>query len=110
MTEQRTDLGLTAPTPAGGGCGDDCRCGHGAAASTPAAATAPNGVLEVEGMTCEHCVRAVTEELSSLDGVEVVWIDLRVGEASLVRITRTADVSDDAIGAAIDEAGYTLVR
>jgi len=106
MTEQRIDLGLTS-APAGG-CGDGCGCKS--AASTPAVASdeAPSVVLRVEGMTCEHCVRAVSEELNALDGVEVVDVDLRAGDASLVRITGSAD--EAALTAAIDEAGYTLVR
>lgn len=109
MTEQRIDLGLTASAPAGGGCGDGCGCGQ-RAASSPAATPAANDVLTVEGMTCDHCVRAVTEELSALEGVDVVWVDLRAGEASLVRIARTGAVSDDDIAAAIEEAGYRLTR
>ncbi|GEB45308.1 hypothetical protein MTE01_12530 [Microbacterium testaceum] len=110
MTEQRIDLGLTSTSTAGGGCGDGCGCGHGAAASAPAvrADAATTDVIRVEGMTCAHCVRAVTEELNALDGVEVVDVELRVGDASLVRIAGTAD--DDALTAAIDEAGYTRVR
>lgn len=109
MTEQRIDLGLTSSPAAGGGCGDGCRCGHGAAASTPVVPSDAESttVLRVEGMTCEHCVRAVTEELDALEGVTVVGVDLRVGEASLVRITGAAD--DDALSAAVDEAGYTRV-
>ncbi len=107
MTEQRIDLGLTAPVPSGG-CGDGCGCRHGSASTEPAATSTPNDVLRVEGMTCDHCVRAVTEELSAVQGVDVVWVDLRVGEPSLVRIARSAEVGDDVIAAAIDEAGYTL--
>ncbi len=109
MTEQRIDLGLTATAPTSEGCGEGCGCGH-RAASSPAATPAANDVLSVEGMTCDHCVRAVTEELSAIDGVDVVEVDLRVGDASLVRIARTEAVSDDDIAAAIDEAGYTLAR
>ncbi|WP_150958413.1 heavy-metal-associated domain-containing protein [Microbacterium testaceum] len=111
MTEQRIDLGLTSTSATGGGCGAGCGCGHGAAASTASAErgdSTATDVLRVEGMTCEHCVRAVTDELNALDGVRVVDIDLRVGDASLVRIEGTAD--DAALIAAIDEAGYTLVR
>lgn len=111
MTEQRIDLGLTSPRSSGGGCGDGCGCGHGAAASpaSPSRAEAST-VLRVEGMTCDHCVRAVTEELNALDGVEVVDIDLRADAASLVRITSTGAADEAALTAAIDEAGYTLIR
>lgn len=114
MTEQRIDLGLTtATTPAGGGCGDGCGCGHRAAAPGAAASIRSTAVpreLRVEGMTCDHCVRAVTEELNALEGVEVVDVDLRVGGASVVRIASTGAVDAAALGAAIDEAGYTLTR
>jgi len=113
MTEQRIDLGLTASTPSAKGCGDGCGCGSAAsgAPSVPADTTvSATTTLSVEGMTCAHCVRAVTEELNALDGVTVVDVDLRVGDASLVRVTASHPVDDDEIAAAIDEAGYTLVR
>ncbi len=109
MSEQRIELGLTATTPAGGGCGDGCGCAHGTAASAPASVAATDE-LRVEGMTCEHCVRAVTEELSSLEGVDVVDVALQAGGTSVVRIARAAGVSDDDLAAAIDEAGYSLAR
>jgi copper chaperone CopZ len=109
MTEQRIDLGLTATTPASGGCGDGCGCGAGGVASTPMTQTATSE-LRIEGMTCGHCVRAVTEELTALDGVEVVDVDLHDGGVSVVRIASTGAASDDDLAAAIDEAGYTLAR
>ncbi|WP_298873709.1 heavy-metal-associated domain-containing protein [uncultured Microbacterium sp.] len=109
MSEQRIELGLTATTPARGGCGDGCGCAHGTAASAPASVAATDE-LRVEGMTCEHCVRAVTEELSSLEGVDVVDVALQAGGTSVVRIARAAGVSDDDVAAAIDEAGYSLAR
>jgi copper chaperone CopZ len=109
MTEQRIDLGLTATTPASGGCGDGCGCGAGGVASTPTTQTATSE-LRVEGMTCGHCVRAVTEELTALAGVEVVDVDLHDGGVSVVRIASTGAASDDDLAAAIDEAGYTLAR
>ncbi len=110
MTEQRIDLGLTATPSPSGGCGDGCGCGAGSAASSTPTPQTATSELRVEGMTCAHCVRAVTEELTALDGVDVVDIDLHEGGVSLVRIARAADVSDDALSAAIDEAGYTLSR
>lgn len=109
MTAQRIDLGLTATTPSSGGCGDGCGCGAGGAASTPTQQAATSE-LRVEGMTCGHCVRAVTEELTALDGVEVVDVDLRDGGVSVVRISSSGAASDDDLAAAIDEAGYTLAR
>jgi copper chaperone len=60
----------------------------------------------VQGMTCGHCVNAVTEEISSIPGVSDVAVDLATG---LVTVTADADPSADAVAAAVDEAGYTLV-
>ncbi|MGY0007700.1 heavy-metal-associated domain-containing protein [Micromonospora sp. I033] len=59
----------------------------------------------VTGMTCEHCVRAVTEELSALPGVEEVRIDLAAGTAT---VTSAAALPLDSVRAAVDEAGYEL--
>ena len=64
--------------------------------------------VDVQGMTCGHCVKAVTEELTAIDGVTDVVVDLVNGGTSHVTITATEPVSDEAIAAAIDEAGYTL--
>lgn len=63
-------------------------------------------VWTVTGMTCGHCVKAVTEEVSALPGVTGVDVDLESG-----RVTVTADADPDAaaVAAAVDEAGYTLV-
>lgn len=112
MTEQRIDLGLTAPSRSGGCADGSCGCGSAASgtSSPPADAASETTTLSVEGMTCAHCVRAVTEELNALEGVTVIDVDLRVGDASLVRVTASRPVDDSEISAAIDEAGYTLVR
>ncbi len=58
----------------------------------------------VEGMSCEHCVRAVTGEVSRVPGVTGVEVDLAAGT-----VTVTGDPIDDAaVAAAVDEAGYTV--
>jgi copper ion binding protein len=62
----------------------------------------------VTGMTCSHCVAAVTQEISRLDGVSAVDVDLNAGGDSRVTVTSTAPVPVDAIREAVDEAGYTL--
>jgi len=62
----------------------------------------------VSGMTCAHCVAAVTEEVSALSGVSAVDVDLKVGGASQVTVTSSGPLSLDAIREAVDEAGYTL--
>jgi copper chaperone CopZ len=59
----------------------------------------------VTGMTCEHCVTAVTGELTALPGVEAVRIDLGTGA---VTVTSTAPLGADDVRAAVDEAGYEL--
>lgn len=58
----------------------------------------------VEGMTCEHCKASVTEEVSEVAGVQDVQVDLASG-----RLTVLGDVEDDAVRAAVDEAGYRVV-
>lgn len=63
----------------------------------------------VSGMTCEHCVRAVTEELTALPGVQRVSVALVPGGASAVTVTASAPLADDDVRAAVDEAGYDLV-
>jgi copper chaperone CopZ len=62
----------------------------------------------VVGMTCGHCVHAVTEEVTGLDGVTDVAVDLVAGGTSQVTVTSAAPLSHDDVAAAVDEAGYTL--
>ena len=59
----------------------------------------------VPGMTCHHCKLSVTEEVTELAGVESVEVDL---DSKLVTV-HGHDLDDDAIRAAIDEAGYEAV-
>jgi copper chaperone CopZ len=61
-------------------------------------------LLAVDGMTCDHCVRAVTAEVSAVPGVAGVDVDLAAGA---VRVTGDG-VSEDAVRDAIDEAGYAV--
>lgn len=58
----------------------------------------------VQGMTCEHCKLSVTEEVVEVDGVERVDVDLATGR---ITVTGTG-FTDDAIKAAVDEAGYEV--
>ena len=64
--------------------------------------------VAVQGMTCGHCVKAVTDEVSAIPGVTDVAVDLVNGGTSTVTITAAEPVSDEAIAAAVDEAGYTV--
>jgi len=53
--------------------------------------------VDVQGMTCGHCVKAVTEEVSAIPGVTDVAVDLVAGGTSKVTITATEPIADDAI-------------
>jgi copper chaperone len=64
---------------------------------------------QVTGMTCEHCVRAVTGELESVPGVSAVTVALVPGGESAVTVTSDAPLTAEAVAAALDEAGaYNL--
>jgi copper chaperone CopZ len=58
----------------------------------------------VPGMSCSHCVAAVTEEVSAVPGVDHVTVDL---ETKRVEV-RGEHLDDAAVRAAIDEAGYDV--
>jgi copper chaperone CopZ len=62
-------------------------------------------IWTVTGMTCGHCVKAVTEEVSAIEGVESVAVDLETGA---VTVTAAADPTREQMAAAVDEAGYVL--
>lgn len=62
----------------------------------------------VVGMTCGHCVTAVTTELQSLDGVTAVNVDLHPSAVSLVAVTSESELPYQSVAAAIQEAGYAL--
>jgi len=59
----------------------------------------------VTGMTCGHCVQAVTDELTALEGVQQVDVDLTSGAVTVVSDT---PLTEEAVAAAVDEAGYAL--
>ena len=61
---------------------------------------------DVVGMTCDHCARSVAEEVSLVDGVESVDVDLASG---LVSVSSAATPDVGAIASAVEEAGYELV-
>jgi copper chaperone len=64
---------------------------------------------QVTGLTCEHCVRAVTEELAGVPGVSAVTVSLVPGGESGVTVTSDAPLATEAVAAALDEAGaYSL--
>ena len=59
----------------------------------------------VKGMTCGHCVAAVTEEVGKLAGVTAVDVDLPTGA---VTVESTDELDPTEFAAAIDEAGYEV--
>ena len=59
----------------------------------------------ITGMTCSHCVNAVTAEICKLDGVTGVHIDLASGTAT---IDSNHQLDPVAVAAAVDEAGYEV--
>lgn len=61
---------------------------------------------DVAGMTCQHCVRAVTAELGGLRGVQDVSVDL---DAGAVTVVADGPLPLDVVRDAVDEAGYELV-
>ena len=61
--------------------------------------------VTVTGMTCGHCVRSVTEELTKLNGVADVDVDLASGRVTL---HTSAPVGPEALRAAVEEAGYEV--
>ena len=64
--------------------------------------------VSVTGMTCGHCVDAVTRELTQLDGVQDVAVELVPGAASSITVTSRGPLDTAAVKAAIDEAGYDV--
>lgn len=105
MTDARPSLPLAA-TENAHAC--SC-CATGEAAQTVETSAPVQAVYDVTGMTCGHCVSSVTEELSSLDAVTAVDVQLNAGGASRVTVGSTAPLDPAAVRSAVEEAGYTLV-
>jgi copper chaperone CopZ len=66
-------------------------------------------IVDVEGMTCQHCVKSVTAEVGGIPGVTEVSIALEAEGTSQVTVVSDAAVPEDALKVAIEEAGYTMV-
>ncbi|MGM0930569.1 MAG: heavy-metal-associated domain-containing protein [Actinomycetota bacterium] len=65
--------------------------------------------ISIDGMTCSHCVDAVTEELKALAGVQEVRIHLNKGGISTATVSSEAQLDPAQIGEAVAEAGYTVI-
>jgi copper chaperone CopZ len=59
----------------------------------------------VTGMTCGHCATSVTEEITGIDGVSDVAVDLPTG---VVTVTSARPLDEAQVRAAVEEAGYQL--
>jgi copper chaperone CopZ len=91
------------PQAAGSCCSPTGSCHDGTAEVQVGAVTE---VYEVKGMTCGHCEGAVSEEISGIAGVISAKAEAATGR---VTVTSTAPLAEDAVRAAVDEAGYELV-
>ncbi|MEV7232533.1 heavy-metal-associated domain-containing protein [Streptomyces sp. NPDC051020] len=91
------------PQATGSCCSPDGSCHDGA--NTEATAGAVTTVYRVTGMTCGHCEGAVSAEISGIEGVTSVKAVASTGEVTVVS---EAPLSEDAVRAAVDEAGYEL--
>jgi copper ion binding protein len=67
---------------------------------------ATTSTFQVAGMTCGHCVSSVRAEVSSIDGVTAVDVDLASGWLTVISDT---PVDPDAVRSAVEEAGYEVV-
>jgi copper chaperone len=63
--------------------------------------------IKIKGMSCQHCVMAVTKALSAVNGVKDVNVDLKNGVATYEEIKAGAP---EVVAAAIKKAGYEVVE
>ncbi|WP_369033362.1 MULTISPECIES: heavy-metal-associated domain-containing protein [Streptomyces] len=94
---------MTTETNSGSCCGSGS-CGSGATVDVQDVGVTT--VYKVSGMTCGHCEGAVSQEISALDGVTAVTAVATSGEVS---VTSAGPLDEEAVRAAVDEAGYELV-
>lgn len=64
--------------------------------------------VSMTGLTCGHCQQAVTRELSALDGVTDVAVDLVPQGVSTATVTSQSPLSQEQLRDAVEDAGYTL--
>ncbi|ALV33539.1 heavy-metal-associated domain-containing protein [Streptomyces sp. CdTB01] len=95
----------TETTNSGSCCGTGS-CGSDATIDVHGVGVGVTTVYKVSGMTCGHCEGAVSTEISALDGVTAVTAVATTGE---VTVSSAAPLDEEAVRAAVDEAGYELV-
>lgn len=101
------DLGLAEKGSSGCACGSGHS--HSAPAQTVVSEKAVTTTFAVSGMTCGHCVSSVTEELSAIEGVQAVNVQLNAGVSS-VSVTSDSMLDPNTVRSALDEAGYALAE
>lgn len=62
---------------------------------------------KVPDVSCDHCVKAIKDELFRIDGVDAIDVDIA---SKLVTVTHDERVTDDQLLAGLDEAGYDVAR
>jgi copper chaperone len=62
-------------------------------------------IYRVPAVSCDHCIRAITDELGKLPGIQNVGVDLKT---KLVTVQHDGSVSDADLRAGIEEAGYDI--
>ncbi|MBM7051721.1 MULTISPECIES: heavy-metal-associated domain-containing protein [unclassified Rothia (in: high G+C Gram-positive bacteria)] len=65
--------------------------------------------VRATGLTCNHCALSVTEEVSEVEGVDEVTVDVVKDGESTITIEHTDPISETAVNAAIAEAGFEVV-
>lgn len=63
--------------------------------------------IKIKGMSCQHCVMAVTKALGSLDGIKNVNVDLKSGVATYDEVNSIDPVE---VAAAIKKAGFEVIE
>lgn len=94
------EAAMTSPTTSGSCCTPSGSCGTTPAADIQGGITA---VYKVTGMTCGHCEGSISQEIAALAGVASVKA---VAATGLVTVTSSGPLDDEAVRAAVDEAGY----
>ncbi|MFC0601025.1 heavy-metal-associated domain-containing protein [Streptomyces palmae] len=85
-------------------CTTDGSCGGSGTAAGTESGTVTT-VYQVTGMTCGHCEGAISQEISAIEGVSSVQAVAATGKVTVVSASA---LDDEAIRAAVDEAGYEL--
>lgn len=63
--------------------------------------------FKVPDVSCEHCVKAIKDELTKINGVEAIDVDI---SSKLVTVVHDGQVTDEQLVAGLDEAGYDVAR